>query len=810
MATDSNNKLTKYASATTIVTSDAANMWYGGLYGSSEADAYIVEDTDTGISSIVDEFGNPHPLVYGHVHDGRHADGHTQKIHLVEHVTNQLENQNLADEAVIKRNVLSYPELLHEGQAIPHWEEVDGDKYYYLDLSMSHLGAFKEIENPAGDFSEGDLIRTTSEDYASDGFDFVFGSGSLNDTADGKGTNRFQFDRTKGAFRAGTASADQWNLIEVGDASVAFGEDCTAVGNWSVIGGGSDNAIEHHAHRSVIGGGNYNKIYFDSVCSTIGGGQFNHIGAGTGPSTHSVIAGGQENTISAQTEAGVIGGGTENTILGVGQDFATVSGGTNNSIVPNIKEQAGSYNFIGGGHSNSIGALGSGMLYQGNSQLAGFGVGSAIFGGAENKLGGHYNLIAGGRENILADYDSGKANIGAGGEPGESTREPVKYCGILGGADNIIRKLSVGDIYSQMGIGEPTYYGYSTIVGGKGNIIKLGVGRSAICGGSHNEIDEFIEVFDLTPTNPAGADEYDHHLITRGSTILGGEHNRIGGVISGFYNPFDHTEGLGLQIGSVAQCSIAHGVAAKSYIYNQASHGGGFFPANQPGGGYTDVDGADQVHPYGQRQTSVFVISTEITTGPDPVVNDSQYLTPHGDPQVSPSIAPLALAYSRLDHSLLGGGNTWFRMMVVPPNHVVHAKVYLTLIWNYDNSGPNHPFTIYSEHSALFSRGSDPYGIVRIVDQTTTVPPTGDTAILNYIAPGVGLDPWPKWVAESEDMDNDFSDETGWGLVKFRAFLNFVPDPLGGFINLAEYPVRAVARVEWTQIYQPEMDPGAL
>ena len=54
MAISSSSKLTKYISATTIVTADVANSWFGGLYGSAEGNALDPLD----------------PRVAGHVHDG--------------------------------------------------------------------------------------------------------------------------------------------------------------------------------------------------------------------------------------------------------------------------------------------------------------------------------------------------------------------------------------------------------------------------------------------------------------------------------------------------------------------------------------------------------------------------------------------------------------------------------------------------------------------------------------------------------------------------------------------------------------------
>jgi hypothetical protein len=116
MASSSGTKLTKYESAVTIVTAAVANSLFGGLYGTSDGESY--EETD--------------PLVAGHSHDGQHIDGHSQKINLVSHVTGQLRNINLANDAVTKRNVDSFSD---QAQAIPEYETISGTKYYYLDLT---------------------------------------------------------------------------------------------------------------------------------------------------------------------------------------------------------------------------------------------------------------------------------------------------------------------------------------------------------------------------------------------------------------------------------------------------------------------------------------------------------------------------------------------------------------------------------------------------------------------------------------------------------------------------------------------------
>jgi len=115
---------TKFKNAQTIVTEDFLNSLYGGLEGSSEASSLDADD----------------PRVIGHVHDGvTGEDGHAAKIDLVGHVTNQLGNINLANDAVTKRNVYSSTDPNDEN-LIPYYEtDSNGVKNYYLKLGEFDL-----------------------------------------------------------------------------------------------------------------------------------------------------------------------------------------------------------------------------------------------------------------------------------------------------------------------------------------------------------------------------------------------------------------------------------------------------------------------------------------------------------------------------------------------------------------------------------------------------------------------------------------------------------------------------------------------
>lgn len=306
MATSSTKRKTTYVSGSTIVTADVANSWYGGLNGTAEG--YAIQTIDP-----LD------PRVIGHVHDGEPYDGHAGKIDLVDHVTGQLLNLNLADDAVEKRNVKSF---LASASAIPEYEMVGSDKYYYLDLSTvysyidAEIGAlipspFKTADttSPSGD----DAIVQVSTDYSSAGLDFVFGSSKLDDLASGtNGDSRFLFDRSKSAFRAGAVDSTQWNDAQRGLGSAAFGLNNTSNGTGSFVAGqkntstadssavfGIDNTATVSA-GSFIGGtnnqvsGGNNNVVFGELNKSDNDGV-------TSFSTHSVVAGYSNGTSAPYT-----------------------------------------------------------------------------------------------------------------------------------------------------------------------------------------------------------------------------------------------------------------------------------------------------------------------------------------------------------------------------------------------------------------------------------------------------------------------------------------------------------------------------
>lgn len=243
MATSSLTILTKYTSGTTIVTADVANAWFGGLYGSFEAESLSADD----------------PRVIGHQHDGQPYDGHSSKINLVNHVEGQLQNQNLGTDSVTKRTVASF---LNQNLAIPEYEIILGNKYYNLNLSVLYnyiddlfsVQPFKMADTATP--TSLDAVVQTDTDYGVTGLDFVFGSSKLDDMSDGtNGDNRLLFDKSKGAFRAGGVDADQWDDANRGGYSAAFGYK-NKVAAFGAFSAGEGNRIDAGNYEATVFGKN--------------------------------------------------------------------------------------------------------------------------------------------------------------------------------------------------------------------------------------------------------------------------------------------------------------------------------------------------------------------------------------------------------------------------------------------------------------------------------------------------------------------------------------------------------------------------
>lgn len=525
-----------------------------GLYGSTAGDALDSDD----------------PKVAGHVHDGEHLDGHAQKINLVDHVTGKLRNSNLEDDAVIKRNVLSF---LDQGEAIPESEEIGGSTYYYLDLSDIR----SEIANNGAFLTTGGVTSNSPGTLATD--DFVFGSDSLNDDADSDHDNRFIFDKSKGAFRAGTVQSTQWDDASRGTQSAAFGRNNQAIGGRSTVAGGDANVIagtgaqafigagtsnaasgsdasivggtsnvSGTAATTFIGGGTSNTIGNSATSSFIGAGHSNDVG---GTSTRAFIGGGSDNTINGSSRGVIVGGDTNS--LGNGSDsssYSTIVAGTTNTLT-------GDGSAIVSGTTNTVATANYAFIGAGNTNAVSENYG-IIVGGLDNTVSDNYSAIVGGQENIISASD-GRNFIGGGG--GSGIGNEILAGGnsvIVGGYSNTINNAVGGVKLSSSFIGgglQNLITGVEvegmTIVGGRrnsittatygfigggggatapeGNILDSGADYAAIVGGTTNSTNDSYTFVGGGSTNIIDKNDGDASY----SIILGGSANEVNAGVTG-------------------------------------------------------------------------------------------------------------------------------------------------------------------------------------------------------------------------------------------------------------------------------------
>lgn len=267
-------------------------------------------------------------------------------------------------------------------------------------------------------------------------------------TEEGAST-RLVLDIVNGSFRAGQVSGIQWDQVNRGLNSVAFGLDNTASGIQSAVGGGTTNIAAAalstiaggsnnsvNGDRSFIGGGSGNVVTALAPSSVIGGGFVNStaadtsfIGGGNGnsitnPATYSAICGGDGNSTDAirsfigsgfrnhvypGCDGGVINSGSVNEIGGNG-GVATfpslqscIGSGIGNQINPVAGQANEQCNVIVGGSNNQIN----------QSAILGGNPGYNFIGsGLTNSIDGELNVIGGGFTNQIINTEH--AFIGAG------------------------------------------------------------------------------------------------------------------------------------------------------------------------------------------------------------------------------------------------------------------------------------------------------------------------------------------------------------------------------------------------------------
>jgi hypothetical protein len=99
-------------------------------------------------------------------------------------------------------------------------------------------GGIFEVTGGAGT----ELVRQVAANAPLATSDFLFGSTQLDDTGNADHDNRMFFDKSKGAFRAGKVTGDEWDSAKVGEASFASGWYTTASGPRTVAMGHTSTA----------------------------------------------------------------------------------------------------------------------------------------------------------------------------------------------------------------------------------------------------------------------------------------------------------------------------------------------------------------------------------------------------------------------------------------------------------------------------------------------------------------------------------------------------------------------------------------
>jgi len=180
---------------------------------------------------------------------------------------------------------------------------------------------------------------------------------------------------------------------------VAAGRLNVASADYAMVSGGRENVAS--ANFSSAGGGRQNTA--SATYSAISGGYLN-AASGTG----SAIGGGQQN--AASSVYSFVGGGLTNT---ASASAAAVTGGESNTA-------SGGYSAVGGGISNTASGLWSGVG-SGLNNIASGGIAYVASGGA-NTASGDYSFVAGGSDNVA----SGNVSAVIGGVYG-TTRGIIGY-----------------------------------------------------------------------------------------------------------------------------------------------------------------------------------------------------------------------------------------------------------------------------------------------------------------------------------------------------------------------------------------------
>ena len=106
------------------------------------------------------------------------------------------------------------------------------------DTTIENDLAADNVSTPIFTETTASVVRAANASYSAS--DFVFGSPMLADSGTAVEDNRFLFDKSAYAFRAGRATDASWDSR--GNGSAAFGSNCVASGATSFAAGNSSDA----------------------------------------------------------------------------------------------------------------------------------------------------------------------------------------------------------------------------------------------------------------------------------------------------------------------------------------------------------------------------------------------------------------------------------------------------------------------------------------------------------------------------------------------------------------------------------------
>ena len=112
---------------------------------------------------------------------------------------------------------------------------------------------------------------TVKMNISPENVDFVFGSPQLNDDGNTAHDNRFFFNKTLGAFRAGETDDNEWDEVNTGELSTAFGKNNVASGKFSFALGRRSIAsgmLSFAAGEDVVASGDFSFAMGDEAAAT--------------------------------------------------------------------------------------------------------------------------------------------------------------------------------------------------------------------------------------------------------------------------------------------------------------------------------------------------------------------------------------------------------------------------------------------------------------------------------------------------------------------------------------------------------------